>query len=157
MRVVSLSNTELPDDLLNDLDRNPRRPNVVARLSAFASKEIDPQARAVLMSDVLTHLAVDRAILHAARRGIGERRVARAIAALPAGESKPQERASAMASIAEQFLDMNGFLAAERWAQSARKALEGAEGKDAALSHKIDAICQAASHSKISEDLAAVI
>jgi len=157
MRLVSLSNTELPDDLLNDLDRNPRSPNLAARLSAFASKEIDPQARAVLMSDVLTHLAVDRAILHAARRGVGERRVARAIAALPAVVSRPQERAGAMASIAEQFLDMNGYLAAERWAQTARKALAGTESTDAALSGRIDAICRAAAQSKISEDLAAVI
>ncbi len=157
MRIVSLSNTELPDDLLNDLDRNPRSPNLAARLSAFASKEVDPQARAVLTSDVLTLLAVDRAILHAARRGVGERRVARTIAALPADVSKPQERANAMVSIAEQFLEMNGYLAAERWAQSARKALEGAQSRDAVLSRRIDAICRAAAQSKISEELAAVI
>jgi hypothetical protein len=157
MSIVRLSNAELPVDVLNDLDEKPHAPNLAARLSAFASKEIDPLARAVLMSDVLTHLAVDRAILHGARRGVGERRVARAIAALPAGAVKPEERAAAMASIAQQFLDMNGYLAAESWAQSARKALAGKQSADAALRRRIDGICQAAAHSKISEDLAAVI
>jgi hypothetical protein len=62
-----------------------------------------------------------------------------------------------MVSIAEQFLEMNGYLAAERWAQSARKALEGAQSRDAVLSRRIDAICRAAAQSKISEELAAVI
>jgi len=157
MRIVSLSNAELPADVLNDLDERPHAPNLAARLSAFANKEIDPQARAVLVSDVLTHLAVDRAILHGARLGVGERRVARAIAALPAIASKPEERASAMASIAQQFLDMNGYLAAESWAQSARKALAGEQSADAGLSRRIDAVSQAVAQSKISEDLAAVI
>jgi len=157
MRIVHLSNSELPADLLQDLDESPRSPNLAARLSAFASKDIDPLARAVLGSDVLTHLAVDRTILHAARRGVGERRVARAIRAFPANAPKPEQRASAMASIAQQFLDMDGYLPAESWAQSARKALAEVPSADPALSHRIDAISQAVAQSKISADLAAVI
>ena len=62
-----------------------------------------------------------------------------------------------MASIAQQLLDVDDYLAAENWAQSARKALAGVQGADAALSRRIDAICQVASQSKISEDLAALI
>ncbi len=157
MRIVSLSNVELPADVLADLDEKPRTPSLAGRLSAFASKEIDPLARAVLGSDVLTHLAVDRAILHGARRGVGERRVARAMAALPGSVAKPEERANAMALIAQQFLDIDDYLAAEGWAQSARKALAGVQGADASLSRRIDAICQAASQSKMSADWAAVI
>jgi hypothetical protein len=157
MRIIRLAHSELPADVLKDLDENPRTPNLAARLSAFASNNIDPLARAVLGSDVLTHLAVDRTVLHAARLGVGERRVARAIAALPASAAKPEQRASAMALIAQQFLDMNSYLAAESWAQSAKKALAGAKNADAALSSRIDTIGQAAAQAKISEDLAAVI
>jgi hypothetical protein len=157
MRFVRLSNAELPADVLNDLDEKPRTPNLAARLSVYASKEIDPLARAVLTSEVLSHLAVDRAILHAARRGVGERRVVRAIAALPPSASKSEERVSAMATIAQQLLDINGYLAAEEWAQSARKALAAIQSADAGLSRRIDAITQAAAQSKMSEDLAAVI
>jgi hypothetical protein len=156
IRIIRLDNSELPADVLKDLDENPRSPNLTARLSAFASREIDPLARTVLVSEVLAHLAVDRTILHAARRGVGERRVARAIAALP-GSAKPEQRAGAMASIAQQFLDMNGYLPAENWAQSARNALAGTPNADPALSRRIDAIFQATAQSKISQDLAAVI
>jgi hypothetical protein len=157
MRIVRLNNAELPADLSKDLDQNPRSPGLAARLGTFAGTDIDPVARAVLVSDVLTHLAVDRTVLHASRLAVGERRVARAILSLPASGSNPQQRASAMLSIAQQFLDIDGFLPAENWAQSARKVLTGAESANTVLSRRIDSISQAVAQSKISDSLAAVI
>ena len=157
MRVVRLTTLDLPQDILKDLDENPRTPSLAARLSTFASNGIDPLARVILTSDVLTHLAVDRTILQASRRGIGERRIAHAIASLPISGSDPSKRASAMASIAQQYLDINSYLPAERWVQSARKALQGAQHSDSSLSKLIDSIGQAVQQSPISDGLSAVI
>ncbi len=157
MRIVRLNSSELPADLLKDLDESPHSPGLAARLGRYASTDIDPLARSILVSDVLTHQAVDRAILRATRRGVGERRIAHLIATLPASNTNPQQRVTAMVSIAQQLLAIDAYLPAERWAQSAGKTLAGAKEADPSLSQKVDSLCQAVAQSKISGDLAAVI
>jgi hypothetical protein len=156
LRIVRLNNTALPADLLRDMDENPRNPGLAGRLGKYASTDIDPLARAILVSDVLTHQAVDRAILNATRRGVGERRIARAIKSLPAS-ANPQQRASAMVSIAQQFFDIDSYLPAESWAEAAEKTLAGANETDPKLKNKMDSLCEALTQAKISTDLTAVI
>jgi hypothetical protein len=113
--------------------------------------DIDPIARAILVSDVLTHQAVDRILLRAIRRGMGERNISRAIAELP---ENPEQRAAAMLSIAQQSLAINSYLPAEAWLDSLQKT---AAASDPALKQRIACLRQAIIHSKMSSDLAAVI
>jgi hypothetical protein len=157
LRIVRLTSLNLPADLLKDLDEKPHSPDLAARLGEFAASDIDPLARGILTSDVLTHLAVNRTILHATRRGIGEHRAARAIAALPASAAKPEQQAAAMVAIAEQFFDIDSYLPAESWAQSARKALANIPQPDPALNKRIDSLAKSLEQAKISDKLAAVI
>jgi hypothetical protein len=156
LRIVRLAAVNLPPDLVKDLDENPKSAGLAARLSAFASTDIDPLAQSILTSKALTYLAVNRTILHAARRGVGERRAARAIAGLQAG-GKPEQQAAAMVSIAQQFFDINSYLPAESWAQSARKALAGAPQPDPGLKKRLDSLGKALEQAKISAELSAVI
>ena len=156
LRIVRLAAVNLPPDLVKDLDENPKGADLAARLGAFASTDIDPLARSILTSKALTYLAVNRTILHATRRGVGERRAARAIAALQAG-GKPEQQAAAMVSIARQFFDINGYLPAESWVQSARKALAAAPQPDPALNQRLDSLGKALEQAKISAELSAVI
>ena len=157
LRIVHLAAVNLPPDLAKDLDENPKSTDLAARLGAFASTDIDPLAQSILTSKALTYLAVNRTILHATRRGVGERRVARAIAALPATNGKPEQQAAAMASIAQQFLDINGYLPAETWAQSARKILAGVSQPDPVLNKRLDSLVKSLEQAKISAELSAVI
>ncbi len=150
-RFVSLNNAELPADLLKDLNENPRTPGLASRLGKYASMDIDPIARAILVSDVLTHQAVDRILLRAIRRGMGERNISRAIAELP---ENPEQRAAAMLSIAQQSLAINSYLPAEAWLDSVQKT---AAASDPGLKQRIACLRQAIIHSKMSSDLAAVI
>ena len=154
MRIVRLTTAELPEGLLKDMDEDPRRPEVAVRLSAFASSEIVPLVRTIMASDVLGHLTVDRTILYATRRGIGERKVTRAIAALPT--AKPERQAAIMATIAQEFLDIDSYLPAESWLEAARKAAES-ETTDATLKHQMDSVSQSLVQAKLSTNLATVI
>jgi len=106
-------------------------------------------------SEVLAHLVVDRTILYATRRGLGERRVARAIAELPSATLEQQ--ASRRAAIAQQFLDIDSYLPAENWLESARKAVAASSNADSTVRHQVEAISQSLEQAKISNSLAAVI
>jgi len=156
MRIVRLNNLELPVDLLKELDENPRNPALAKRLASYAATNIDPLARAILVSDVLTHQAVDMTLLQATRRGLGERRIAKAIAAIPTGNANPEARANAMLSIAQQFLDIDCYLPAENWLKSATKAL-GSEKAESVLTQKFDDLRGNLAKAKISRSLLAVI
>jgi len=156
-RIVRLSQSTLPADLLKDLDENPHKAGLTVSLERYASIDLDPLARSILVSDVLTHQAVDRAILRAIRSGVGERRIAHTLASLAATVGNPQQRASVMISAAQQFLALDNYLPAELWAESAQQTLAAAKDADPALRQKIDALCETLMHSKISPDLAAVI
>jgi hypothetical protein len=94
-------------------------------------------------------------MLYAVRRGVGERRASLAIAALP--KAKPEQQAGSMAAIAQQFLDIDSYLPAESWLQSARNALAASANADPAAKQRVDSISQALVQAKISVDLAAVI
>jgi hypothetical protein len=155
VRIVRLTNTQLPPDLLKDMDEHRHGPGVAARLEAFANSEIDPQVQAIMTSDVLAHLTVDRTLLYATRRGMSERKVSRAIAALPI--AKPEQQAGLMATIAQEFLDIDSYLPAESWLQAARKAAAASGGADSNVKQQLDAISQTLVQAKISDSLATVI
>jgi hypothetical protein len=149
VRIVRLNAISLPADLLKDLDKDPKAAGLNARLTEFATNEIAPLARTILVSNALTRVASERTMLRAARRSLGELKAEHAVAALPASAEK---RAPAMLSIAQQFFDIDSFLLAQHWVTLAAQAQH-----DTALSQRIDLLNNSIEQAKLSPALPAVI
>jgi hypothetical protein len=149
VRIVRLNAISLPADLLKGLDTNPHGVGLTARLGEFATTQIAPLARAVVVSTGLTRVATERTLLRATRRSLGELKVTHTIAALPPSGEK---RAAAMLSIAQQLFDIDSFLPAQSWVTQAAQVQH-----DAALDQRIDCLRKAIEQAKISTALPAAI
>ena len=138
--VVRLANLNLPPDIIMDLDENPSKPDLLQRLTAFATSTVMPLSQSLLVSEALSSVATDRTLLHAIRRGVGEKRINKLLADIRSGSQKPQDQIQGYVAISEAFLGIDDFLLAEKWAQAARKMINGAPAPDPGLADRLKAV-----------------
>ena len=137
--------------------RARRNPDLARRLTSFTSSSVMPVAQAILVSEVLSQTAADRALLHAIRRGVGERRVMKLVQSLPGGSQNPQDRVGAIITIAQGYFDLDDNVLAENWAETAQKMESALEHPDPALVARISSILQTIKGGRLSSNFGEVI
>ena len=156
-KIMQLSSLTLPPDITKDLDENPHGLKAASSLSEFAATNIDPFARSILTSRVLTQLAVSRTMLHAMRVSIGERRVAQSISELPALAEQTFQRGALMVSVAEQLADIEEYVAAETWMELAQQQLASAGAGASEFTRRLNTLSATIGGARISTTIPALL
>jgi hypothetical protein len=156
MQIVRLVNLQMPPDIVKDLDENPKLPDLPQRLTTFLSASVMPLAQTVVVSNVLSQTVVDRSVLHAMRRGVGELRAQKLIASLHTIRA-PDQRLTAMVTISQSLLDLDDFALAESWARSANMTLATMQAPDPTLVDRVKTIQKTVENAKLSASFAEVI
>ncbi len=157
VQVVRLANFVLPPDILKDLDESPQNADLPKRLAVFANANAMPLARSVLVSEVLSQTAVDRALLHAIRRGVGERRADKLIASARASGQKPEDRLSTLVNLSESLFSIGSFALAEEWTAVARGSVSAVKPPDPAMIDRITTLETSLQNAKLSAGFTEVI